>query len=681
MILAWDNKVDAATVTAGSEIATLPGSNVKTPHLAEKWHTAAGVKSSHLLFDMGSQVACSMLAVLGTNLTPGATFRLRASNTDPNALTGLLLDTGKVSGAVKSGYGAIYRVFGAQYLTPSTAEVPSFAADFTVGVALFGNSAGLTVTRAGAAGTRFDNKGVLEAAVAADSVRHNHDPATLGSKGALIEFGRTNSIRNNSMQGAAAGSPGTAPTNWTVPSSQDGLSRQVVGTGTEDGIDYIDLRFKGTTSAAGHIEVSFDIFAAAANGQYWSLSMYARLVAGTLNGITASALVVEERDGAGVLLAGSQSAFAPTSAKLSSQRPSHTRAFNQAGTARVTHKWDFTYGNGSQIDFTLRIGMPQLEQGGKPSSVIRTTNAVVARNADQVSIASLGNWYDPIVGAVLSECSVEADDLQGVAARTHNIGDGTDNNRIYALINTGGDTVTASMAAGGVEQHSFNLGAYAYGSTARVAHTWAQNDAAVSLNSATPQTDNSMTVPTVDRLQFGQQDGVFLDGHARRFSYFQRRLSNALLQVVPVLVDFQVSARYWRLDIEDLTVPDNLQVGRVFIGSSWKHSGTLKYGWGVTPLDESENDESYGGQDYPEALPKRRVLNFTLDYLTEAEMFDNPFAAARANGSVKDVLAIPHEGGAYVSEQAVWGRLQALKPIVRLAVRIFQTPFTVRERL
>jgi hypothetical protein len=35
------------------------------------------------------------------------------------------------------------------------------------------------------------------------------------NKGALIEEARTNSIRNNSMQGAVAGSPGTLPTNWT----------------------------------------------------------------------------------------------------------------------------------------------------------------------------------------------------------------------------------------------------------------------------------------------------------------------------------------------------------------------------------------------------------------------------------------------------------------------------------
>jgi hypothetical protein len=61
------------------------------------------------------------------------------------------------------------------------------------------------------------------------------------NQGLLVEEARTNSIRNNSMQGAVAGTPGTLPTNWSE-SRAAGLTQTVVGTGTQNGIDYIDIR-------------------------------------------------------------------------------------------------------------------------------------------------------------------------------------------------------------------------------------------------------------------------------------------------------------------------------------------------------------------------------------------------------------------------------------------------------
>src|SRR5262245_39960726 len=72
--------------------------------------------------------------------------------------------------------------------------------------------------------------------------------ARITNKGLLIEESRTNGIRNNAMQGAAAGTPGTLPTNWAYQVTH-GLATQVAGTGTELGVDYVDLRVFGTPSA------------------------------------------------------------------------------------------------------------------------------------------------------------------------------------------------------------------------------------------------------------------------------------------------------------------------------------------------------------------------------------------------------------------------------------------------
>ena len=69
------------------------------------------------------------------------------------------------------------------------------------------------------------------------------------SAGAAVWEARTNSIPCNvpASCGTVAGSPGTLPTGWNdFTSPLNGISRQVVGTGTEQGIPYIDINYSGT---------------------------------------------------------------------------------------------------------------------------------------------------------------------------------------------------------------------------------------------------------------------------------------------------------------------------------------------------------------------------------------------------------------------------------------------------
>lgn len=141
------------------------------------------------------------------------------------------------------------------------------------------------------------------------------------------------------------------------------------------------------------------------------------------------------------------------------------------------------------------------------------------------------------------------------------------------------------------------------------------------------------------------------------------------------------AARYWRLDLADASVASNLQVGRVFLGPSWTPAVNMEYGWGVASMDSSDLDESYGGQDYADIRPQRRLLQFSLGFQSEAELYGNAFAMARANGRVHDVLAIPDASGAYLSQQAVWGLVQTSEPLINERLGIYRQKFTIKERL
>lgn len=249
---------------------------------------------------------------------------------------------------------------------------------------------GATLTRASANGTYFDSSGVLQT-VGANVARFTYSPTTLLLRGLLVEPARTNGIRNNTGQGVAAGSPGTLPTNWTA-SGGAGLTRTVVGTGVEDGIEYVDIRWAGTPSSTLFINLESSTQIAALNGQTWTNSIYPKLAGGSVTGVTFSVNIAENNSG-GTALAVTGQSFVPTNAALRTQRVSVTRTFNQATTAFTLPYMPLSF-TGVAVDFTLRFGLPQSEQGSSRSSVIEDSGSAGTRAQDVLTLAITEGVYN-----------------------------------------------------------------------------------------------------------------------------------------------------------------------------------------------------------------------------------------------------------------------------------------------
>ena len=194
-----------------------------------------------------------------------------------------------------------------------------------------------------------------------------------------LKFAPSNMIRNNTMVGAAAGTPGTLPTNWLRSASPtSGISSNIVATGTESGIDYIDIRFSGTASATFGYSINFDssTAASASPSQSWTLAANVKLSAGALNG-AAYQYVISEYSSAPAFLRNSfSSAVTPTGAGLSSQRISFT-VTTGASTASVQPTIAVIFTNTLVYDFTLRIGLPQLQMGSEATPAILTSGSAV----------------------------------------------------------------------------------------------------------------------------------------------------------------------------------------------------------------------------------------------------------------------------------------------------------------
>jgi hypothetical protein len=397
----------------------------------------------------------------------------------------------------------------------------------------------ITFTRASTA-THFDSAGVLQSA-ANNTPRFDYNPATLAAQGLLIEESRTNSIRNNTMQGAVAGTPGTAPTNWLFSvATTTGLTTEVVGTGAESGITYVDLKVSGTAVGAGSLTIAFEpnTQTVASQNQVWTVSMYRRLMAGSFNGLTPTItnIFLNSYTAVGAFDAAStsqvRSEATPTSAALNTQRSTLTGTLSSATTARVNVGMFFSIANGAAIDITLRIGLPQLEQGAFATSVIPTTTTALTRAADVASVNTLSPWFN----AAASTVYIEALTTPGLAAfpAQLSISDGTSNNRLSTYSHTSG--YFSNIRSGGSVQGDPGLiTTPTVGAQYKFAVGVETNNAIACLNGTLGLADTSIVMPVgANQMRIGANEtgGAYSNTWIRRITYYPRRLSNAELQAI-----------------------------------------------------------------------------------------------------------------------------------------------------
>jgi hypothetical protein len=398
----------------------------------------------------------------------------------------------------------------------------------------------VTFSRA-SGGTYIDSTGTLQTA-ATNAPRFDHNPSTGESLGLLVEEQRTNSIRNNTMVGAVAGTPGTAPTNW-VASAAAGITRQLVGVGTEDGISYIDYRLSGT--ATGSNDTQFDIGSviAALSGQSWTSSVYVKLQAGSLANATITQIIVENSAAGGFLAASTQN-ITPTSNALGQQRASLSRTLNNASTAYVITS--LRVASAGAIDITLRIGMPQLEQGAFATSVIPTTTATATRSADVVSItgSEFSRWYRQDEGTLFSETQWAFTHTATVPtglSSTWEINNTATSTNNYSILGNSATTVDQSQGRNptiGLNRPSISgFGFKQAGVLYKTAFGWnpsvLQHSTNTLLSNASTNTVAAL-MATHDRMLIGQATGgsppAQLNGTIRRLTFFPARLPNTTLQ-------------------------------------------------------------------------------------------------------------------------------------------------------
>jgi hypothetical protein len=394
----------------------------------------------------------------------------------------------------------------------------------------------ITFTRTSSA-TYFNSSGVLTT-VANNVPRFDYDPATFVPRGFSIEEQRTNSIRNNTMQGVVAGTPGTNPTNWT--NSTGGLTKTIVGTGTANGITYTDFRFNGTTTS-DFLAIAIDAsnVIAASDGQTWTLSAWLSVVNGSTTNITNLFLQLGQYSSVPAFLSNRNGSNIVSSVTSALTRFSSTLTTNNASVAFIQPLVVIGFAIGVAIDITLRIGLPQLEQGFSATSVIPTTNVAVTRNADTATMTgtNFSSWFNPDEGVLIVENTrftgngdfsvtvYGATTAQYMAAGyTNSSGDIT--NTPY--IRNG--SANSAQSAGGANRNPgvFKKDGFAYSVSANTFM-------GISSGELLTQISPANGFPSVSTLIFhndATNSTIGASGWIKRLVYYPTRLSNTQLQAI-----------------------------------------------------------------------------------------------------------------------------------------------------
>jgi hypothetical protein len=391
----------------------------------------------------------------------------------------------------------------------------------------------LPTTRA-SSGWVFNAAGALEA-IGANIPRLDHDPATLAVRGVLIESERRNDIRNPRCEGAVAGTPGTAPTNWaTFPTG--GVVFNIVGSGTEAGIPYVDIRLSGTSTTGGAPVLRADqTYPTAAQNEVWTHSAFVRLVAGSLAGITNLAMFVTEWTAANAFVTqGSTNFTGITGGALSGGRISHTRTLTGATTGRAGTQIGWTPQISVAIDATFRIGAPQLELGAFASTPILPpagAPAVSTRNRDVIARTLTASEWDGAGAFFIAEGIVTA---QSGDRALVIFDDSTADRFIRIVIPSASNNVRLDVRAGGVLT-SATLGSLTLGQQFRVAVRCVGGAFQGSLNGAAPVSNASAFptgITTVRLGRFTATDTNMLAGHVRLLVLDRGIRSGASLQAL-----------------------------------------------------------------------------------------------------------------------------------------------------
>lgn len=141
--------------------------------------------------------------------------------------------------------------------------------------------------------------------------------------------------------------------------------------------------------------------------------------------------------------------------------------------------------------------------------------------------------------------------------------------------------------------------------------------------------------------------------------------------------------RYWRVEIADTSNSDGyVQIGRLFMSSTWTPSVNYAYGAGLGYQDPTPIDVSLSGAEYFDVRSKFRVFDFELQYILGTEAYANALELQRMSGTSGEVLCVPDSDDVSNSPaRSFVGRLLQIGKISQPQPSAYNVAFQIKELL
>lgn len=350
-----------------------------------------------------------------------------------------------------------------------------------------GSFPGSTFTRASNAWNFASNGVTLVPVAGSDILRRD-------LRSALIEAGATAHACNSNLSGFVAGSPGTLPTNWNIRSGL-GLTR-TISTTTIDGVSYLDITFSGVTVGTNGLQIQY--------GGTENTTGFAVVQNDPINTAISAQVLVDHAAVttltfaswcfAGATYVGADSgggtSFYATRSTLG--RYNHQRTVTNATvTNAITVLLTNTIAAGTSINFTIRLGLPQMTKTTAVTSPIITGTSAVTRAAETLTcavagIASGGDWTLAGVATMPTTPDNSSENLIGL---------GIDANNRWVLRRDGVGGLVLINLAGGANTGSISRTAAAAGARSAWAARRSGSNIALSINGGAVATAAPSSMP------------------------------------------------------------------------------------------------------------------------------------------------------------------------------------------
>jgi hypothetical protein len=354
----------------------------------------------------------------------------------------------------------------------------------------------------------------------------------------VVEGARTNLIRNPRGEGAVTGSIVTAgsasaatgklPDLWSLP-GQGSSSVNLIGSGVEGGLPYVDLEFTCPAGSGSGVYFEANNGIPLAPSTAYTGSVYARLMGGSLAGVTCGLRTRTDSTTASNGVAVGMATL--TGAPLNQQRFS-IRGATPADA--VAGRLNFFIGAGaSDIYAVVRFAFPQVEAAEIASSPILPAVGSLAVSSRAAEVPALPLTpaqakRGTLVGTFMLPQAAPSTSHQGLAI-LHN---GTNGERLFLRCSVGGTAIQLLRYVGGSNTHTVNLGAAVVGVPFRAAMTWSNDTCAGAMNGG-PVVTIAGGAPAVTTFQPGEADYAqtqAMFGEIGDLTLYPMRLPDAQLQ-------------------------------------------------------------------------------------------------------------------------------------------------------